>query len=145
MGTLVSSNKIVFNYINRRPKINRPQVVSWLTTVSLKEKKRINFININFCDDEYLLSINKNFLEHDYYTDIITFDLSDKNGHIEADIYISLDRVKENAKQLKSSPEQELNRVMLHGLLHLCGYNDKTKKEIAQMRYKEELYLHMLP
>lgn len=144
MGTSASSNKIVFNYINKRPKLNRLQVVSWLTTVSLKEKKTIKFININFCNDDYLLGINKNFLEHDYYTDIITFDISDKTGHIEADIYISIDRVRENAKQLKLSPDIELKRVILHGLLHLCGYNDKTKKEMAQMRYKEELYLQIM-
>ncbi|MDP1727408.1 MAG: rRNA maturation RNase YbeY [Bacteroidota bacterium] len=144
MGILPSSNKIVFNSVNRRPGLNRSAAASWLKAVLVKEKKALNCININFCDDEYLLGINQEFLQHDYYTDIITFDLSDQDGLIEADIYISLDRVRENAKLLKSSADKELKRVMLHGLLHLCGYNDKTKGEIAQMRGKEELYLKLI-
>ncbi len=144
MGISPYLNKIVFNNINRRPKIDRVKIASWLTAVSLKEKKVLNFITINFCDDEYLLGINNQFLEHNYYTDIITFDLSDTTGIIEADIYISIDRVKENAKLLNSSQDNELMRVILHGLLHLCGYNDKSKREIAQMRSKEELYLKLL-
>lgn len=85
--------------------------------------------------------MNRDFLQHDYYTDIITFGLSEKNQPIEAEIYISIDRVKDNAKTLENNYQQEMLRVIFHGALHLCGFKDKTKSEISVMRAKEDQYL----
>ncbi len=102
----------------------------------------IDNLNIIFCSDEYLLNMNKDFLQHDYYTDIITFELSEKNApSIQAELYISLDRVTDNATQLQVSIKQELHRVIFHGLLHLLGFKDKTKKDQDQMRTMEEQFL----
>jgi rRNA maturation RNase YbeY len=95
-----------------------------------------------FCSDEYLLEINKSFLKHDFYTDIITFDLGNLNTGIIGEIYISLDRVKENSSSLSIKYELELHRVIFHGLLHLCGLKDKTNNQIKAMRKAEELYLN---
>ena len=103
----------------------------------------INRIDYVFCDDEYLLEINKQSLNHDYYTDIITFDYNEGNS-IESEIYISLDRVKENAKTFDQTFHEELNRVILHGALHLVGFKDKTKKEKEKMRAMETQYLDIL-
>ena len=127
--------------------------------VSLKERKRLKqfiiellknegrqleSLNIIFCNDEYLLSINKEHLQHDFYTDIITFDLSEtKDGPINAELYISIERVRENAINLKIASILELHRVIFHGLLHLCGYGDKKKGDILIMRIKEDQYLKM--
>jgi len=94
-----------------------------------------------FCDDEYLLNINRRFLKHDYYTDIITFDLSEQVSYIVGEIYISIDRVNENAAIHRSAREQEINRVIFHGALHLCGYKDKTGKQKLIMKKKEDQYL----
>ena len=94
-----------------------------------------------FCDDEYLLNINRRFLKHDYYTDIITFDLSEEGSSIIGEIYISIDRVNENAAIHGSTTEQEINRVIFHGVLHLCGYKDKTAKQKLTIRKKEDKYL----
>lgn len=94
-----------------------------------------------FCSDDHLLEINKEYLQHNYYTDIITFDLSDGASSIEGDIYISVDRVKENAKNMGVSTRMELMRVMVHGLLHLMGYKDKTPGQKSKMRKQEDLYL----
>jgi rRNA maturation RNase YbeY len=101
-------------------------------------RKRYN-LNIIYCTDEYLLEINKNHLGHDYYTDIITFDLSEPDSKLtEADIYISVERIQENANQNKVEVENETIRVLAHGILHLLGYKDKTDAEIKEMRNKEE-------
>jgi rRNA maturation RNase YbeY len=109
-----------------------------LKKVAKKEGYSIVGLNYIFCSDEYLLQINKDFLEHDYYTDIITFDQSEVKGKIEGDIFISIDRVKDNAKTVGSTFTQELHRVLAHGLLHLTGYKDKTPKDAKKMRAKEE-------
>lgn len=97
-------------------------------------------INYIFCTDKALLEINRQFLSHDFYTDIITFDLSDAH-EIQAEIYISVDRVKDNATQLGVSFKSEMHRVVFHGVLHLCGYKDKSKQEKEEMRRMENLYL----
>jgi rRNA maturation RNase YbeY len=94
-----------------------------------------------FCTDEYLLKINQDFLKHDYYTDIITFPLSETDQKTEAEIYISIDRVNDNAIKLKVFPEHELLRVIFHGALHLAGYKDKTKEQKEVMRKKEESWI----
>lgn len=109
----------------------------WLQKIITNEGFELLHINYIFCSDEYLLEVNKTYLDHDYYTDIITFDNSDEEQFIESDIFISLERVAENAKQLGIEFEQELKRVMAHGVLHLCGYGDKTEEEAQLMREKE--------
>ena len=120
----------------KRIKINIENIFK---TVS-KALSRLDFI---FCSDEYLLQINKNFLQHDYYTDIITFPLSDKDQPIVAEVYISLDRVKENASQHNVKFFDEVLRVVFHGALHLCDYLDKTKKQQQVMRKKEDFYINL--
>lgn len=105
-----------------------------------KEGYKPGDIQYVFCSDDYLLEINRKFLQHDYYTDIITFDLG-LGDSIDAEIYISLDRVKDNARSFGVSYRQEALRVIFHGALHLCGYRDKTKREITLMREKESAYL----
>ncbi len=119
---------------------NRIQLKRFIESIFAKEKKRLSHINYIFCSDKRLLEINRKFLNHDFYTDIITFDLSEGRS-TEAEIYISIDRVRENAKNLGYSFKSELHRVIFHGALHLCGYGDKTKKEKEKMRKKEDLYL----
>jgi rRNA maturation RNase YbeY len=106
-----------------------------------KEKTKLEQLQYIFCSDDYLLEINKQHLNHNYYTDIITFDLSDKPNAVTGEIYISIDRVKDNAKTYKVPFKQELLRVIFHGALHLCGYKDKTEKDQAMMRKAEDKYL----
>lgn len=108
-----------------------------------KEKKGLYELTYVFCTDEYLLGINRDFLQHDYYTDIITFDLSENPKQIIGEIYVSIDRIKDNAKTLNTSLKEETLRVLFHGALHLCGYKDKTKTDIIKMRKKEEQYLSL--
>jgi rRNA maturation RNase YbeY len=98
----------------------------------------IETITFIHCSDDELLEINRQYLDHDYYTDIITFDNSEKMGELEGDIFVSVDRVRENALTLKVEEGTELTRVLAHGLLHLMGYKDKTKEEASLMRSKEE-------
>lgn len=108
-----------------------------------RERRPLASINYVFCSDNYLLQINKDFLSHDFYTDIVTFDLSSNGEPVEAEIYISVDRVRDNAINLGLPFQQELLRVVFHGALHLCGYRDKTKSEITIMRAKEDQYLRL--
>jgi rRNA maturation RNase YbeY len=122
----------------------RTQLKSFLQKTAKRMGRPIDSLNIIFCSDEYLLSINQQFLEHDYFTDIITFDLSEsKKGEINAELYISYDRVKDNAKQMKTPVSKELHRVIFHGLLHLLGYKDKLKKDQILMRQMEDKLLTM--
>jgi len=120
---------------------NKTRLRSWLRSVIHQHNKKISSINFIFTSDNLLLEINKKYLKHNTYTDIITFDQSSKPNKIEADIYISLDRVSFNSINLKTSFEEELHRVMIHGVLHLLGYKDKTKEEKEEMRKKENHYL----
>ena len=117
---------------------------SFIETLFKKEKKELGEINYIFCSDDMLLKINQDFLQHNYYTDIITFGLQEPGQPIEAEIYISIDRVKDNANQHGVSYENEMKRVLFHGALHLCGYKDKKKSEIQEMRAKEDQYLRMI-
>ena len=105
------------------------------------EGKRLNLINFIFCTDEELKKLNNDFLKHDYYTDILTFDLSESKKDVTADIFISVDRTRDNAKSFSVSFSQELHRVMIHGVLHLCGYKDKNSSDIKKIRAKENWYL----
>ena len=120
-------------------KISQPQKTSkWIKTVSQSEGYKIGDLNYIFCSDDYLLEINKQYLEHDYYTDIITFDNSEEEGKLEGDIYVSIDRVKDNAEVLGIDFETELRRVLIHGLLHLIGYEDSDDSLKTIMRAKED-------
>ncbi|MBO4634137.1 MAG: rRNA maturation RNase YbeY [Bacteroidales bacterium] len=112
----------------------------WLKAVATAEKKQVGDISIIFCSDNYLLDINKQYLQHDYYTDIITFDYCE-GSTLSGDLFISIDSVRENASFYGVSFEEELNRVMVHGVLHLIGYDDHTEDDIAMMRAKENQYL----
>lgn len=103
----------------------------------LPEVKKTN-INFIFCKDEYLLSINRDFLQHDNFTDIITFDLSESRNKLQAEIYISIDRVHENAQTFQNNYQTELHRVIFHGVLHLCGFKDKTSLQKTEMRRQED-------
>ena len=136
-------------------------VRQWLSDCVAKERKQIDTINYIFCSDSYLRKINKQYLQHDYYTDIITFASAPpaemisqdaareksaskkQSAVIGGDIYISIDRVKENAKQYQQSVIDELHRVMAHGVLHLCGYGDKSPAEEKKMRKMEEKWLNV--
>lgn len=112
-----------------------------LTATYRPEVKKISLDYI-FCDDAYLIEINRQFLQHDTYTDIITFDLSDQAGHLNGEIYISVERVKENAQRFEHTYIRELHRVIFHGVLHLCGFKDKTKEQKAIMRAREDDCIH---
>ncbi len=113
---------------------------AWLNEVAKQEGKKILELSYVFCSDDYLLQINQAYLNHDTLTDIVTFDNSEDPKKIEGDIFISIDRVKENGEKLGTS-ETELERVMVHGLLHLLGYKDKKKEEKALMTEKEDFYI----
>lgn len=120
-----------------------PGLSKWLESLILSEHKKIGDINYIFCDDEYLLKVNRDYLQHDYYTDIISFDYV-KGKTISGDIFVSLPRVSENAESMSKDFESELHRVLAHGVLHLCGYKDKTDEEITEMRNKEDFYIKQL-
>ena len=120
---------------------DRTRLKSFVVSLFKKEGKKLEDIRYIFCSDDYLLEINRHYLKHDYYTDIITFGLSDPGQPINAEIYISVDRVKENARTFKTSIKRELHRVIFHGALHLCGYKDKKSEEQQTMRKMEDKYL----
>lgn len=127
--------------INFRLK-NSTRIKAVILEIFKREKFLLHNLRYIFCSDEFLLNINRKFLQHDYYTDIITFDLSEGEGTI-GEIYISIDRVKENALEFHSDFYTELLRVIFHGALHLCGYKDKTPAQEKTMRKKEEEYLQL--
>jgi rRNA maturation RNase YbeY len=121
---------------------NPSRIAEWLREVGKEEQKEIAILNYIFCSDEYLLDINRKYLQHDYYTDIISFPL--KEDPVEGDIFISVDRVRENAKVFNSSFDMELMRVMVHGLLHFLGYDDHNEDDISRIRGKEDHYLERI-
>ncbi|RMB63203.1 rRNA maturation RNase YbeY [Dokdonia sinensis] len=114
---------------------------AWLEKVIAAEEKELGEINYIFCDDEYLHKINMDFLNHDTYTDIISFDYS-QGAVLSGDIYVSTQRVEENAKTFKAAFKEEFFRVLVHGILHYCGYKDKTEDQAKEMRDKEDYYLN---
>jgi probable rRNA maturation factor len=134
---------IQFHFLQRITLENRGQLKVFLGALFRKEKKKLADLQYVFCSDDRLLEINQQFLQHDFYTDIITFPLSDPHQAISGEIYISVDRVRENALAYQSSLKTELHRVIFHGALHLCGFKDKTPREEAIMRKREELYLRL--
>ncbi|MEI9935510.1 MAG: rRNA maturation RNase YbeY [Ferruginibacter sp.] len=122
---------------------NRNKLKIFLSSLFKDEGKKLVSLNYIFCSDKYLLSINQEFLNHDFYTDTITFNLSEVNEPIEGEIYISVDRVRDNALKFYHSINEELHRVIFHGALHLCGYDDKTTSDIEIMRTAENKYLDL--
>jgi len=119
------------------------KTASWIKSVIKKEGAKLQSINYIFCSDEYLKEINTKYLGHKTYTDIITFNFNPSVVDLEGEIYISIDRVRENAKTFKSDFQEELHRVIIHGVLHLIGFTDKSKSEKAFMREKEDTYLSL--
>ena len=133
--------KISFHNIGDLRIARSAELKSFILKKVKDEGRDVNTIDIIFCDDEFLLNINQEFLQHDTYTDIITFDLSEPDGPVVAELYISVDRVRENSLNLNVLFSKELRRVIFHGILHLCGYNDKTPAEKSEMRSKEDMWL----
>ena len=120
----------------------KPAIISWLSYSITNENKIPGEISYIFCSDQYLHELNVKHLNHNTLTDIITFDYCEKN-RVNGDLFISIDRVKDNAKSFNSSIENELHRVMIHGILHLCGYKDKTLEDQNVMSAKEDFYLNL--
>jgi len=123
---------------------NKLKVKNWIKSILETERKSAGDITYIFCNDEYLLGMNEKYLKHDTLTDIITFDYSE-NGKLSGDIFVSVERVKENSGSFKTTMDQELGRVMAHGVLHLSGYKDKTSDDKKIMRSKEDFYLTSYP
>jgi probable rRNA maturation factor len=122
---------------------HKRKIREWIRQAADNEDHRIGSLNYIFTSDNVLIQLNKEYLQHFTLTDIITFDLSENEGELSGDIYISIDRAKENAKEYKVSLNNEVSRLMIHGILHLIGYKDKTPEEKEQMRAKEEFYLSL--
>lgn len=122
--------------------VSKKELKEAVKNLTIQEGKVLKDLSLVFTDDDYLLEVNKQFLNHDYFTDVITFDYS-AFPEVSGDVMISLERVSENASSLDQSFEQEFYRVVFHGVLHLCGYNDKSKEESVLMRSKEDFYLNM--
>ncbi|MCR4916039.1 MAG: rRNA maturation RNase YbeY [Prevotella sp.] len=125
------------------PKIRRRDTTAWIRRVAASYGKKVGEVGYLFCNDEKILEVNREFLQHDYYTDIITFDY-DEGDTINGDIVISLDTVRSNAEQLGKDYNEELHRVIIHGILHLCGQNDKGPGEREQMEAAENRALELL-
>jgi probable rRNA maturation factor len=140
---MTSTSGIRFFFPSQTTLTNRGLLKSFIQKLVRKEGKKLSGLNYVFCSDKELLRINQDFLQHDYYTDIITFGYSGPDEPIQGEIYISVDRVRDNARQLGVSFKKELHRVIFHGVLHLCGYRDKSRKEQTIMRGKEEEYLQL--
>ena len=134
---------ISFNQVDSRVTLaNRVALKSFIEKRVKKEGFSIETLTYVFCSDKYLLKMNKDFLSHNYYTDIISFDLSETPGNLIGEVYISVDRVKDNAKTLGTSLKEELHRVIFHGALHFCGYKDKKPADTIKMREMEDRWLN---
>ncbi|MDD6787254.1 MAG: rRNA maturation RNase YbeY [Bacteroidales bacterium] len=133
-----------YNEGSEMPSINKTDIRNWVKQVAEQHGKRVGAIAYIFCDDEKILEVNRQYLQHDYYTDIITFDYTEGNK-ISGDLFISLDTVRTNAEQFEQPYERELHRVIIHGILHLCGINDKGPGEREIMEAEEEKALALLP
>jgi rRNA maturation RNase YbeY len=135
---------ISFNYENEFELQNEDQIATWISAVILSENKKEGDINYIFCDDDYLLNLNEQYLDHDTLTDIISFDYSVGN-ELHGDVFISVERVRENAQDFSVTFEEELKRVLVHGVLHYCGYKDKSEDDEQLMRSKEDEKIKMFP
>lgn len=132
-----------YNEGSEMPSINKTDIRNWVKQVAEQHGKRVGAIAYIFCDDEKILEVNRQYLQHDYYTDIITFDYTEGNK-ISGDLFISLDTVRTNAEQFEQPYERELHRVIIHGILHLCGINDKGPGEREIMEAEENKALALL-
>ena len=136
------SMSISFNKADKNATLaNRAALKAFIEKAIKKEGLHIETLQYIFCSDKYILGINKTYLQHDYYTDIISFDLSETKGKLIGEVYISIDRVKDNATTHKTSLKEELLRVIFHGALHFCGYKDKKPADIKKMRAQEDKWL----
>ena len=136
------SMSISFNKADKNATLaNRTALKAFIEKALKKEGLHIETLQYIFCSDKYILGINKSYLQHDYYTDIISFDLSETRGKLIGEVYISIDRVKDNAKTHKTSLKEEMLRVIFHGALHFCGYKDKKPTDIKKMRSQEDKWL----
>jgi len=143
MNHLAGKPPVTFNFLVTNFSLpNRNILKEFIRSIFRKYNKKFTSVQVVFCSDKYLLDLNRQFLQHDYLTDILTFNLSPGNQPVEAELYISVDRVKDNANDLNLSFQEELHRVLFHGILHLCGLNDKTEKEQQRMRIAESTLLH---
>jgi probable rRNA maturation factor len=133
---------ISFNYETEFELPNEDQLSNWLSQVILSESKKEGEINYIFCDDEYLLNLNEQYLDHDTLTDIISFDYTVGN-ELHGDIFISVERVRENAQDFNVTFDEELKRVLVHGVLHYCGFKDKSEDDEKLMRQKEDEKIKM--
>jgi probable rRNA maturation factor len=134
-------SSVRFHFLINYSLQNRGLLKLFIGQMFKKENVRLEEVNIIFCDDRYLLNLNKQFLKHDFYTDILSFPLSKPKEPLVAEIYISLDRVRDNAFNEGNSIKEEIHRVLFHGVLHFCGYKDKSKRDIQLMRDMENKYL----
>lgn len=142
---MISPRKSKIYFFFKKPVIlrHRTKLKKFIEGIFRKEAKKLGSLNFVFCSDKELLAINREYLSHDYYTDIITFELSEKGQPIEGEVYISIDRVAENAQTLNVSLTRELHRVIFHGVLHLCGYSDKKKIQQELMRKREDYFISL--
>lgn len=139
------ANILFFNEsIDFLPK-QKIELRNWLRKSAHSEGYKVSELNYIFCSDDHVLEMNKQYLDHDTYTDILTFDNSEKENLLIGDIFISVDRIEENAQKFQVSFEEELHRVMIHGVLHLCGYDDLDDESQETMRQKENFYLALRP
>ena len=142
----MSTGKILFfaegtNFLFK----DKRKIRHWIRSCLYEEKRSLGFVNFVFCIDSYLLQLNIKYLGHQTLTDILTFDNSDRVDTVSGDIFISIERVRENSVKFNTSFRNELHRVMIHGILHMCGYRDSRKSEQVAMRSKEDYYLSLLP
>jgi probable rRNA maturation factor len=132
---------VQLHFVSKFNLASRGRLKAFIASILRKEKRTLESLDIIFCNDQFLLELNREFLKHDYYTDILSFRLSSAGRPLIAEIYISIDRVRDNAKNLNSSFKSELYRVIFHGILHLCGYKDKSPTDILKMRTMEDKWL----
>jgi probable rRNA maturation factor len=133
--------QIQFHFLASCTLPNRRLLKTFICYLFKREKRELSDLQVIFCDDSYLLNLNRKFLQHDYYTDILSFALSAPKNPLSAEIYISVERVRANAKMENSLLQEELHRVIFHGILHFCGYKDKKASDIRLMRSLEDKYL----
>jgi len=139
--TSVKTSPINFHFLRQFSLSRRRKLKDFIAGIFHAEKVRVGAVSYIFCTDGYLLEINKQYLGHNYFTDIITFNLAEEGKPVSGEIYISVDRVVDNARELRLPFKEEMLRVIFHGVLHLCGYKDKSKAQIREMRAREDHYL----
>ncbi len=138
---LESEASVSFHFVKPATLPHRRRLKTFLIWMVKKEANASADLSFVFCSDKYLLKMNRQFLQHDYFTDILSFPLDHSPGMLAGEMYLSIDRIRDNAQMLRVSVSKELHRVIFHGVLHLCGYRDKTPAEVTRMRTREDFYL----